>query len=81
MEITKMGRKKRLLEKHRKQVKKKNRAKNKIARKSRKRNRQKVKITMRECIRTARKTICESVGLPYNIIFGDSKGWEKCKLK
>ena len=81
MKITKMGRKKRALCKHRADIKKKNRAKNKMARKSRKRNRQKVKITMRECIRTARKTIRESIGLPYNIIFGDSKGWEKCKLK
>lgn len=39
MVLTKMGRKKRLLEKHRKQVKIKNRRKNKIARQSRKRNR------------------------------------------
>ena len=36
--ITKIGRKYRVLEKHRKQVKTKNRKKNKIARKSRKRN-------------------------------------------
>ena len=37
MQETKIGRKKRLLEEHRKQVKIKNRRKNKIARKSRRR--------------------------------------------
>lgn len=39
-----MGRKKRLLEKYRKQIKIKNRNKNKIARKSRKRNKGKQKM-------------------------------------
>ena len=71
--ITKIDRKYRVLKKHKKQIKIKNRRKNKIVKQSRKKNRQKIKINIKKYIRTIRKIIHKSIGLPYNIIFEDSK--------